>query len=274
VAHEDFIARHFPALERNSARHNLLLGLIEDERDAAEPKLKTFTLGGPGACAVYSPGRNVILGDLSETETRRLAERCAELRPEGVLGPDLSAAWYVARAAALGQDFHPPTPQLILRLAAPPRPLAVPGLPRIAGPQDAVLVADWILAFHDEAVPEDPRPERERLLGAAARGRHFLWTLEGRAVAIARIARWTRLCGAIGPVYTPPALRSRGFAAAITAHVVERILAEGRNCAALYTLQQNPASNRCYAKLGFRPVCESLHYRRVVAKCGATAPPA
>ena len=27
MAHEDFIARHLPALERNSARHNLILGL-------------------------------------------------------------------------------------------------------------------------------------------------------------------------------------------------------------------------------------------------------
>jgi predicted GNAT family acetyltransferase len=165
-------------------------------------------------------------------------------------------------------------PQLILRLAEPPRAQDVPGRPRIAGPEDAMLVADWILAFHDEAVPEDPRPNRAKLLGAAARGRHFLWTHEGRAVAFARISRWTRLCGAIGPVYTPPAQRNRGFAAAITAHVAERILAEGRTCAALYTLRDNPASNRCYAKLGFRPLCESLHYRRVVEGVDATSAPA
>jgi RimJ/RimL family protein N-acetyltransferase len=274
VAHEDFIARHFPALERESARHNLLLGLIEDEREVDEPRLQTFTLGGPGACAIYAPGRNLVLGELDEREVRRLAELCARLRPEGVLGPGLTAAWYVAHASALSQRFEPAVPQLILSLASAPVHPPVAGRARIAGPEDAALVADWILAFHDEAVPQEPRPDRERLLGAAARGRHFLWTLKGRPVALARIARWTRLCGAIGPVYTPPALRNRGYAAAITAHVAERVLAEGRSCAALYTLRQNPASNRCYAKVGFRKVCDSLHYRRVMDEAAADVPAA
>lgn len=234
----------------------------------------TFSLGGPGACAIYSPGRNVVLGELGEAETHRLAELCAPLRPEGVLGPDGTAGWYVDRARALGQAFHPPVAQVIHALAAPPRHPAVPGLPRLAQPEDAALLADWILAFHDEAIPDDPRPSRENLLTVAARGRHFLWTREGRPVALARIARWTRRCGAIGPVYTPPALRNQGFAAAITAHVAERILAEGRDCAALYTKRENPAANRCYAKIGFAPVCGSQHYRRVADSDPPPAAPA
>jgi GNAT superfamily N-acetyltransferase len=271
MAHEEFIARHFAALERNSARHNLLLGLIEQESEAAEPRLATFSLGAAGACAVYSPGRNLVLGELSEAEAHRLAELCAPLRPEGVLGPERTAAWYVDRAGALGQAFHPPVEQLIRALAQPPRHPQVPGLPRLARPEDAALLADWILAFHDEAIPDEPRPSRDSLLAAGARRRHFLWTLHGRPVAMARIARWTRRCGAIGPVYTPPAERNRGFAAAITAHVAERILSEGRDCAALYVKRGNPAANRCYAKIGFQPVCTSLHYRRVVEAAPATA---
>jgi predicted GNAT family acetyltransferase len=69
---------------------------------------------------------------------------------------------------------------------------------------------------------------------------------------------------AISQVYTPPALRGRGYAGSVVAAVVERIFAEGRDTACLYTDMRNPFSNRCYAKIGFRPVCESRHIPRVV----------
>lgn len=262
MAHEDFIERHWPVLERDPARHNLLLGLIEAERTDQDPRLFTLDLGGPGCCAIYSPGRNIILADLDEPTCHRLAEEVLPLRPEGVLGPDRTARWYVERATALGQRFRVPVPQTIHALNGPPRHPAVPGLPRLAAPEDSELLADWILAFHDEAVPDDPRPERESLLKASAYGRHFLWTVDGEPVAFARIARRMRRCGAIGPVYTAPEHRSRGYAAAITAHLAERLQSEGMDCVALYTDQRNPASNRCYAKIGFEPHCESWHYLR------------
>ena len=41
-----------------------------------------------------------------------------------------------------------------------------------------------------------------------------------------------------------------------------RIYAEGRKIACLYADLRNPASNRCYAKIGFSPVCGSMHYHR------------
>jgi len=44
--------------------------------------------------------------------------------------------------------------------------------------------------------------------------------------------------------------------------LVARIYAEGRTIACLYTDLRNPFSNRCYAKIGFRPVCTSLHFHR------------
>ena len=68
---------------------------------------------------------------------------------------------------------------------------------------------------------------------------------------------------AIAGVYTPPPLRGRGYAAAVTAAVVESVFAEGRTAACLYSDLRNPASNRCYAKIGFKPVCHAWHYLRV-----------
>ena len=69
-------------------------------------------------------------------------------------------------------------------------------------------------------------------------------------------------CAAIAGVYTPSAFRNRGYASAVTAAVVDSVFAEGRTMACLYTDLRNPASNRCYAKIGFKPACRSWYYPR------------
>jgi predicted GNAT family acetyltransferase len=61
-------------------------------------------------------------------------------------------------------------------------------------------------------------------------------------------------------VHTPP--ERRGYAGAATAAVAARILAEGKTAVCLYTDLRNAASNRCYAKIGFEPHCDSWHYLR------------
>ena len=47
---------------------------------------------------------------------------------------------------------------------------------------------------------------------------------------------------------------------------MERAYAEGKRIACLYIDLRNPYSNRCYAKIGFEPVCGSLHIpKRAIA---------
>lgn len=59
----------------------------------------------------------------------------------------------------------------------------------------------------------------------------------------------------LGPVYTPPAQRGRGWASNAVAEVSRGIQAEGaRVC--LFTDQANPTSNKIYAALGYRPVVD------------------
>lgn len=48
------------------------------------------------------------------------------------------------------------------------------------------------------------------------------------------------------------------LAGSVTAALVERAYAEGKAFVCLYTDLRNPASNRCYAKVGFAPVCGSV----------------
>jgi hypothetical protein len=62
----------------------------------------------------------------------------------------------------------------------------------------------------------------------------------------------------IGPVYTPPEERGRGYASRLTAYVSETLLAEGHRFCFLYTDIDNPTANDIYQQIGYRPVTDAL----------------
>jgi predicted GNAT family acetyltransferase len=64
----------------------------------------------------------------------------------------------------------------------------------------------------------------------------------------------------IGPVYTPPDLRARGYGSAVTAHATKEQLDGGRDYCFLYTDLSNPTSNKIYMKIGYERVCDSAEY--------------
>jgi RimJ/RimL family protein N-acetyltransferase len=256
---EEFARFHQPALEADEVRHNLILGLLGGKSGA---EFRIWTLGRPGACAAQSPGWNLVLGALTEHECHQLADATSGENIPGVVGCDETGVWFVDRATKLGHAFLPPIPQHIHVLDHAPRYPGAPGHARPVAEADAGLFVEWAQAFSAEATPDDPKPAREQLERRIAERRDFFWIVDGQPVAMAGIARRTRHTAAISLVYTPPSLRGRGYAGSVTAAVVERILAEGKRSACLYTDLRNPASNRCYAKIGFSPVCSAYHYVR------------
>ena len=256
----EFAEHHRPALESDEIRHNLILALLG--RVADNPHIRRWTLGGPGACATQTPGYPIVLGEVTPAQSRALAEETRDLDYPGVVGTDRTAEWFVGRATELGVPFLDPIPQQIHVLREQPKYPGAPGHTRIVVPDDIAVFSEWMIAFQREAVPHEPPPSRERIDKMTAEGRHQFWVVDGEPVSIAGIARCTRQTATIAPVYTPPPLRARGYAGSVTAAVVERIFAEGKTAACLYTDLRNPYSNRCYAKVGFRPVYQSSHYLR------------
>ncbi len=77
--------------------------------------------------------------------------------------------------------------------------------------------------------------------------------MAGRLDAVAGVER-------IGPVYTPPDRRGRGYASAVVAGVSRSALDAGHRCI-LYTDLENPTSNAIYRAIGYRAVAEALQYR-------------
>jgi len=258
----EFCDYHLPALFVDQVRHNLIISILTNANAEQSQGLLCWTLGEPGCCAVKSPGRAIVLGALNQAQCRKLATEVSELDFPAVLGPDGTATWFVERATDLGLVFEDPIPQKIHTLSETPIYPGATGHSRPVTAEDAIVLADWITAFHREAVPHDSLPRRADLEKKAAEGRHLFWIVDGIPVSLAGIARRISQVAAIAPVYTPPHLRGRGYAGSVTAAVVDRIYTEGKKTACLYTDLRNPYSNRCYAKIGFRPFCDSHFYLR------------
>ena len=60
----------------------------------------------------------------------------------------------------------------------------------------------------------------------------------------------------IGPVYTPPELRGRGFGGAATVAITQAALDDGADGVVLFSDLTNLASNTLYQRLGYRPVSD------------------
>ena len=259
----EFAQFHLPALEADEIRFNVQIAILAEAVKEQPAGFSHWTLGAAGHCAIRSPKRAILLGNLERSECEALAEITAGLDHDGVVGAGRTAEWFARHATRTGARFDEPIPQRIHVLASPPDYPAAEGSPRAVTIDDAPLLFEWLKAFHSEAVPHDPPPEQANVEKAAASGRFFFWMKDGEPVSAAAISRRLRQTGAIAPVYTPPEHRGRGYGSSVTAIVAERIFAEGKNAACLYTDLRNPSSNRCYAKIGFKPYCDSFHYVRV-----------
>lgn len=254
---KDFADFHEAALEADEIRHSLLLFIIAHLRSNKEENgVKAWTLGGPGECAMQTPGYPIVLGNLSKAQCHSFAEEMSGKDYHGVMGADDAALWFAERAQQLGAEFSEEVPQLIQALPKIPLVPSVPGFPRQLTLNEFRLFRVWTISFMNEAVPYDPIPSEEASMADLKSKRHWLWTLENRPVSIAAIGRRTRRTASINSVYTPPEHRNQGFGAAVTAIVARQIVSE-RRIACLYTDVRNAASNRCYAKLGFEAYCRS-----------------
>ena len=64
----------------------------------------------------------------------------------------------------------------------------------------------------------------------------------------------------IGPVYTPPEHRRRGYATTLVADLSAWLLEQGHRACFLYTDLANPTSNRIYVEIGYERVCDAMEF--------------
>ncbi|MEU8264336.1 GNAT family N-acetyltransferase [Micromonospora sp. NPDC048999] len=145
------------------------------------------------------------------------------------------------------------------------RPAPVPGGLRLATEDDVELVTEWFAAFMGDADEQAGRPrgasahdvpDRAEMLRRLRAGRMWFWADDtGQPVHLTAANPPSFGVARVGPVYTPPSQRGRGWASNAVAEVSRRIQADGAR-ACLFTDQANPTSNKIYAALGYRPVVD------------------
>ncbi len=256
-----FLAKHLDALEANQARHNLMLGLINRaHRDPS--KVRIWSLGDGAACAIQTPPHNIVLGDLNQAQCEKLAQTVVNLDFIGCLGPDDTAEMLANCLTKLGIAHKLGMPQRIYTLDQPPTYPNCQGHGRKSISNDQDLFCDWFMRFVRETAPNEPPFTKERMIETFTERPVFFWEVDGKPVSMAARNRETKDGSNISLVFTPPELRGRGYAGSVTAFACEDVLKEGKRTCFLYTDLRNPASNKVYQNIGFRPWCDSMIYRR------------
>jgi len=207
--------------------------------------------------AMRSPPWPLLVSELSGQDAESLLARWIAIDPAlpGVTGTPPSA-----RAVASAWERHTggrsfcrmrEAMHVLREVVDPAEP--PPGALRLARAEDRELLVAWERAFVAEAkiIPgagEEAQRTVDRRLATAAQ---YLWDDGGPASTLALspdIAGTVR----IGPVYTPPERRGRGYASAAVAKASREALARGANRCMLFTDLANPTSNKIYAAVGFR----------------------
>jgi predicted GNAT family acetyltransferase len=264
-----FLALAGPLLRAREADHNLALGLLGRLR--VEPRLygfdPTFVVvedaGEIVGCLLRTPPHGVVLSrfdDLAGVDA--VAAEVIDMHPglPGVVGPKAEAgrfadAWSRSTGApariAVSERVH-----AAAQVHAVPR---APGHMRTPREEDVPAVVTWLKAFAEEALGEVPHGEDVELTyrrrEADPDGAWLVWDDDG-PVSLAGYGNPTPNGIRIGPVYTPPERRGRGYATSLVAEITAERLATGLTYCFLFTDLSNPTSNAIYARIGYEPVAD------------------
>jgi predicted GNAT family acetyltransferase len=216
--------------------------------------------GAVTAAFLHTPPFPVVLTAMADGHAAALAAEFAARgrRLTGInAAPEpataFAAAWqdHTGQAARTGMRMRL---YALCELLPPDRP--PPGQARTASVQDTALLLTWLDAFQDEAKPGGPHESERVVKDRVSWGGLVLWEHHGRPVSLAGRNRAAAGQARIGPVYTPPELRGRGFGGAATVAITQAALDDGAEGVVLFTDLANAASNTLYQRLGYRPVSD------------------
>jgi uncharacterized protein len=264
----DFLARAGDFLTAREAEHNLILGISSRlQRDPilyGEPAYLA-TVEDEGrviGVTMRTPPHNLILSEIDDEAAIALVlEDAREVfgTIPGVVGPKAPVAEFAELwQEATGTEAQLEIAQRCFRAEHVTAPADVAGAMRVYEGSDRELAVEWMDAFVAEAL-HGPEPESSAEFVDRRTedpdGGLVIWD-EGEAVSMAGFGGRTPNGIRIGPVYTPPELRGRGYASALTAALTQRLLDEGRQFCFLFTDLANPTSNSIYQRIGYRPVSD------------------
>ncbi|HEY2317074.1 MAG TPA: GNAT family N-acetyltransferase [Solirubrobacteraceae bacterium] len=248
----------------NNVVATVLSGTIDGQFHAAPP-VRAIGLderGAVAAAAMRTTPWPMLCTGLGPGDAGGLLELWLEHDPElpGVSAPlDTAHAVAAPWARRTGGTTRCRTAMAMHALATvvdPPRP--GPGRLVLASADDRELALRWWSEFVVESHVVDGGPE-SRIIAVDSRiARRDLWLWEDEEAPVCMLAGNPAVAGAvrIGPVYTPPRSRRRGYASSAVAGLSRHALATGAHARMLFTDLSNPTSNKIYADVGYRRIGE------------------
>jgi uncharacterized protein len=246
----------------NSVLLTVLHQRVADERDGhywwatEDGAVTAFAMQSPASFrAVVAAARREAVQALADAMAAE-APAVPGVMSEAATASAFAGRWAeVRRTPAVAEDA-----QRLFRLSQLTPPATVGGRLRPAEEADRSLLESWAAAFSAETGDKGPFDAATVVDRQLAGGRLWLWD-DGGAVSMANASASVAGVSRVGPVYTPPERRRRGYAAACVAAVSARMLAAGAEACVLHTQLSNPTSNALYRRLGYEPVAEILLYR-------------
>lgn len=273
------LARCAGFLQGREVSHSALLGIAHRLTDpptdpTTDPTYQPYLAtvedhGAVHAVVVRTPPHQLLLSYVAPDVLPAVVDcvvndlRALGMSLPGVGGPVGVAevfASHWARVHGLTARNHMAMREFALDRVVPTAP--VPGALRRATVDDLDCVHAWVHAFIDESgLPSAERAlaSRDGISQRIAQGRFWLWEAGvGKTVCALAGSGGTPRVGRIGPVYTPPNARRRGYGSALTAALSQRLLDDGCAYVTLSTDLANPTSNKIYQALGYQPVGDSV----------------
>jgi uncharacterized protein len=252
---EDFLAER---VERN-VQASLLVRAWAGRMEGREP-LFAWSAGEHDELLFFAmriPPWPLLVSELEDEQADALIETWLAEDPEvpGVTGVPATAR-AVARAwqQRTGGEVRVRMRQAMHLLSEVIEPSPWPaGELRPAQDEDRALLIGWEHAFvRDAGITPDAAAEAENTIARRLDSRsQYIWQ-DGAPVSTLALSPAIAGTVRIGPVYTPPEHRRRGYASAAVATACRDALAGGAHRCMLYTDLANPTSNRIYAAVGFR----------------------
>jgi predicted GNAT family acetyltransferase len=266
---EEFQALVRPLLTADEARHTVMLGVVgalvrtpdlypESYLWAVERAgvMQAAALRTPPFHAVVAQPRSAeALEALVDVVLRDSPDLpgCNGARPEA---DEFAAAW-VRRAGGSARERM----RLCLhRLQTLESVRDAPGAMREAEARDLELLLGWMQEFSAETGVQGGAQELRRGIQAQLDMPlgMVVWELDGEVVSVAGSRSTSPGVARVGPVYTPPQLRARGYATRLTWDLTRALMERGEHTIVLFTDLANPTSNSIYRRIGYRPVCEAV----------------
>ena len=273
---EEFAEAAMLFLLQHEAEHCLPIGLVAQtmehpDRWAGPVAFASVERDGvPVVASIRTPPHNPIVSRVVDADAIPLLVGLYLDEPDipGVLAPVEAGSLFAEEwARRTGDAVALAMSERIYMVERVQPVLGVPGQLRRATEADRALLIAWVEAFAAEVfgerlVREPVGPAVDARL-ASAQGGFALWE-DGdppRPVCLIGYGGPTPDGIRIGPVYTPPEHRRRGYASAATATLSQQLLDEGRRFCVLFTDLDNPTSNHIYREIGYEPVADVAIYR-------------